>query len=292
MRWYVEIQVSGRTAQHYELTGLACVQCGAEKSAHVRLPLKSEFPSRLLQMTPKSDGVLLTRTQDGVSDIEFLGRRYQTVSVPWEQDAFVENLRFCFFRTDDDGRRNSLGITGGLLGCCILGILFFLSSRDADSQVSSYLDGPDAPVLWEGIKEPCGVTSGDLSIHRAALLWETARAKATRYPFEPKVGRDAVRMLAEASSCLEVAQQLPAQDRRIAEGILLEEKRVKLLIERDYAGLRLSLRFAVLNGNDSEVIRLAVKLAELLSLPPTNAYARWLAVLKREAADRLRAKGA
>jgi len=292
MRWYVEMQVSGRAAQHYELTGLACVQCGTEKSAYLRLPQKSGFPSRLVQMQPKSDGVLVSRAEDGVSDIELLGRRHQTVSIPWEQDAFVQNVRFCFFRADDDIRRNSFGITGMLLGCGILGILLLLGYRKVDGQGSAHLDGPDAPLLWEAMKEPCGVTSGDRAIARAGLLWEAAKGKVARYPFEPKVGTDAVRTLAEASSCLELTRQLAVQDLRMTEGVRLEEKHIKLVIERDYAGLRLGLRFALLNGNDAEVIRLAAKLSALLSLPPTHVYARWLTALKREAGDRLRAKDA
>jgi len=96
MRWYVEFQVAGHAAQYCELTGLERVDCGSHKEAHLRLPKLPKLPDLLVHFELKVDGVVLQRTGTNGPDIELANRTYREVCVPWEQDAFVGPVRFCF----------------------------------------------------------------------------------------------------------------------------------------------------------------------------------------------------
>ncbi len=287
MRWYIEYQIAGRRAQYRELSGLTKAVCGTTPAAHVRIPSKVAGVGALLELEAKTDGLLLRCLEGTQLELEYGGRKHRVVSVPWEQDVFLGQVRLCFLGNEAAGVRDPLPL--GLLFLALVAIACLLGWKGKESLLVGYSSESESPQLFSSSSIACQKPIGVSVLQRADSLRASGEGKLARYPFEPSVVHSAVNELSEAAQCLVDAQEI---DRERAEDIrkLREESSlIRTQAERDYAALRLALNNGRRNEDASAIAEAATRIASLLALPKGHPYARFLSMIERNARDTLRA---
>jgi hypothetical protein len=286
MRWYVEYQIGGEIAQHHELTGLKQAIIGTVSQTQLRLPTCSGFAGSTLCVTEKTEGTLLRCTGSGELLIEYGGQKYKEFCVPWEQDVYVGAVRLCFLRIAEGGKTRGNSVSGVLMALLLAFSAFGfwgILKPHGGSFVADIV--PVAPNLWPNEPSTCPLGPGVLDHERLRELRQLAMGKFSRYPFDSALGVDAVRLLEETKACYlglkEIRLGLNDEQREIDDQLA----RLRSLVESDYRSLQLSLEFARKQRNFTEISAFSSKLLDIVRLPQSHPYVRWLSNMKREAAD-------
>lgn len=271
MQRVVEVQAPGGGLERYELHG-AKLLIGTGAQANVRLPPKSGLADSELGIAVGDLGVTVTQlTPAGV--VTYGGVATHAVEVPWGDEVFVKGVRFTFLASA--GKRK--GLNAALLLAVPLAVLtlgfFAFQTLQAGEALAQEIAAP--PLLPSAT--PCTDTARDQAARRAASAEQAAQAKQERFPFAPRDGVEAARLLSEACSCFEAAGLDSARARADEASRAWSAK-----MEQQYAALQLSLRVALDNGRKENALQAIDEIEALLGDIRDSQYGRWLQAVRRD----------
>lgn len=270
---------SGGAVNRYDLHGREAV-VGSSTTATISLPHLADLDSEHMLLVPRGRTGCWVSVAEGVRMSVRVGDDVLTEGmVSWGTDLHVGSItiRPCLVRAH---RSLLLGRRVGLLFVS-LAALALITWNSIRHRVEVELEDRGAGAAPSLFGERVGC-SGDADPLRAGVrAEEAARARADRYPYDPRDGVQAVRDYEKATSCYDtVGQRLEAERARVAGNDLADR------LAADYAAARLSLANAIEAERWEEALREAHHLRLLTSHLGGHDYVDWLEKISGKATAR------
>lgn len=266
MRRFVEI-VYEDGAQKHPLTARATL--GTDASCDIVLAGHADVAPQHLVLEPRESGCEVSTISDAPSPLTADGKPHAQGLLPWGTELHLGSL---LLRLEGDASTRRAPSIVVLLAPIVLGVALF--SVLSDGAEGGIADEPEPPALFTDEAVTCSSGAAPAH-HRAERDEQAASAKIQRYPFAPRDGVQAVRLLAHARACYAASGDGDGAARTEA-----RESRLRTTIVRDYDGARFRLARAIRDENWRGAADEARALLSLLS-GRDGPYVDWLTSLER-----------